>query len=606
MTSTLFTSLLVAGSLIGTLTRNINDLTLDTARDEKTIEACTLVSDRGYEASADMRELYLKVPVSAEEEAQLAALMDERGAWTDIDYASMDRSGWPPIQHGLRCCRLAIRYRQTGRSEVLELLHRAMHWWFTARPECPNWWYNEIGLPRAFGPAFLLLGDELTPEERTGAIRVLDRAGLRMTGQNKVWEAGVTLMKGLLSDDEPLVREARDSIASEIRLCAGAEGLQDDWSFHQHGPQLQFGNYGLSYAVSLAWWARALENTPLAFSEEQVRILRDYVRNGLSRVVWQGRFDLNACGRQVFRNTQLGKALCVRMAARNLGLKEKEVRKAQRGGWYFHRSDFGVFRTRNWYASLRMNSERTIGFETVNQENMKGYYSADGALLLRRDGLEYDNIPVLWDWHFIPGATTCDDGTPLWGDRGHKPPFNRSGRVFGATDHGMMAAAMELDRDGLRARKAWFFWKGGVVCLGAGISGPEGVRVYTTLEQSHLRGRIGQSRGGVRHGGISYLPLDDNSYTVQDEEHRGDWHELGPGTGTASGRVFLMYIDHGTAPRDAAYAYAVIPGARSAFRARRIARKVRVVENSAERQVVRIGRRSISIDWDRQEICFSR
>ncbi len=54
-------------------------------------------------------------------------------------------------------------------------------------------------------------------------------------------------MRGLLTDDEALVAEVRDQIAEEIVVTDG-EGIQDDWSFHQHGPQIQFGNYGLAYA----------------------------------------------------------------------------------------------------------------------------------------------------------------------------------------------------------------------------------------------------------------------------------------------------------------------------------------------------------------------
>ncbi|MBQ9549022.1 MAG: sugar lyase [Bacteroidales bacterium] len=605
--SLLLHCLLAAGTLLGQISENINALTLDTVQSPEEQAAYTLVSSRGYESSCDMRELYLRVPVDAEEEARLAALLGPDGAWSDINYLSTDRSGWEPIQHGLRVCRLAILYRKSGRSEVLDMLHRALSWWFTTRPECTNWWYNEIGLPRAFGPAFLLLWDEFTPAEKEGAIAVLGRAGLRMTGQNKVWQAGSVLIRGLLQDDEALVRAARDSIASEIRLGTG-EGLQDDWSFHQHGPQLQWGNYGLSFAVSLSWWVRALHGTELAIPEEQVELLRNYVREGLSRLVWKDRFDPNACGRQVFLNTQQGKAVCIAAVARNLGLSEKELTRAQRGGRYFPRSDFGIFRTRRWYASVRMNSCRTVGFEAINGENMKGYFTGDGALLLRRDGREYDNIFALWDWLHIPGTTSYDDGRPLWGMRGRARfrPQNRSGKVFGQTHKGLMVTAMELDRDSLHARKAWFFWKGGIVCLGAGIQKSDSARVYTTVEQCHLRGNVEQNAAWVRHAGVTYIPLDGQPYTVLEEERSGDWSDLGPGHGAVSGRVFEMYTSHGAAPSGASYAYAVVPDARSGRAAQRRLRRVKLVENGADRQVLRLGRNTVTVNWEREEICFSR
>ena len=43
-------------------------------------------------------------------------------------------------------------------------------------------------------------------------------------------------------------------------------------------------------------------------------------------------------------------------------------------------SDYTVHRTPTWLASVRMASERVIGTELVNEDNLKGYYMADGAL----------------------------------------------------------------------------------------------------------------------------------------------------------------------------------------------------------------------------------
>ena len=66
------------------------------------------------------------------------------------------------------------------------------------------------------------------------------------TGQNKVWLAGNVMTRALLQNDRQLVKAARDTIASEI-FVGREEGIKSDWSFHQHGPQQQFGNYGMSF-----------------------------------------------------------------------------------------------------------------------------------------------------------------------------------------------------------------------------------------------------------------------------------------------------------------------------------------------------------------------
>lgn len=78
-----------------------------------------------------------------------------------------------------------------------------------------------------------------------------------MTGQNKVWLAGNVLVRALLQEDKELVRQARDTIVSEI-VTGQTEGIQPDWSFHQHGTQQQFGNYGLAFLASMSFYSGVL------------------------------------------------------------------------------------------------------------------------------------------------------------------------------------------------------------------------------------------------------------------------------------------------------------------------------------------------------------
>ena len=85
-----------------------------------------------------------------------------------------------------------------------------------------------------------------------------------MTGQNKVWLAGNVLIRALLQNDWQLAKEARKVIASEITL-GQKEGIKADWSFHQHGPQQQFGNYGLSFICNMSFYSELFTGTTLCF-----------------------------------------------------------------------------------------------------------------------------------------------------------------------------------------------------------------------------------------------------------------------------------------------------------------------------------------------------
>ena len=112
-----------------------------------------------------------------------------------------------------------------------------------------------------------MIRGELSGPELEQGLRIIERSRFGRTGQNKVWLAGNNLMRGLLTDDEALVAEARDQIAEEIVVTDG-EGIQDDWSFHQHGPQIQFGNYGLAYAEGLSFWLLICSRTRSAPSSK--------------------------------------------------------------------------------------------------------------------------------------------------------------------------------------------------------------------------------------------------------------------------------------------------------------------------------------------------
>lgn len=573
---------------------------LDTENDPAFVLACEKTSDHGRENGSDVRELFLKVPMGDKEMEALIEMQRPDGSWTDIDYKDPGEGFWQPSLHAFRFYRLAVRYGQKGDERALEAALRSLDYWSSAALVCNNWWHGEIGIPRLMGPAFVLLKDRMGPERLKKAVCVMGAASFGQTGQNRVWLAGNVLLRAILEDNESLAAQARDEMLSELRFAPeGNEGLQADYSFHQHGPQFQSGNYGLSFAISLSWWARVLKGTGLDFPEKEEEALRSFVQKGLSPLIWNGWFDPNACSRQVFPNAQSGKALCIAYAAKNLGISLD----AEDGGTYFPCSDFGVFRGEGWYASIRMQSSRTIGFETVNDENMKGYFSSDGALMVRLKGNEYDNIWPLWDWHHIPGVTSWDDGAPIWGNRCGKAedscwPYNNSEKVSGLSRDGMMIAAMDYNRDSLCCHKAWFFYRDGIICLGTGITKPGEALVSTTIEQNFLEGRICKGKRGVCHRHISYLLLDDSDYSVSTSEHYGQWNWMSPTLpeDQISAPLFEMVINHGTNPSGASYAYAIVPG-KGLIQAQRELRAVKVLYNTPQKQSVSIDGKILSVDW---------
>jgi chondroitin AC lyase len=478
--------------------------------------------------------------------------------------------------------------------------------------------HGEIGVPKKLAAILLMIRGELSGPELEQGLRIIERSRFGRTGQNKVWLAGNNLMRGLLTDDEALVAEARDQIAEEI-VVADGEGIQDDWSFHQHGPQIQFGNYGLAYAEGLSFWLRVLDGTPYMFSDAQCAVIEKLMREGICRSIWRGVMDPSFCGRQVFIDSGPGKASSAAVAAENIAalkrpghrvfrrfakrILEPENRSdGLRGPRYYDRSDCGIYRTATWYASIRMHSDRTIGFEFTNRENTLANFSADGALLFMQHGREYDNIFAHWDWRMVPGTTAYDDGAPLKCDNSVEARKNRSGHVGGLASGDVLCTTMEIERDGLHALKSAFFFGDLVVALGADIRSSDAriFRITTALDQTHLAGPV--TRGGatetsgslpwVHHDGRGYVSLDGAPIAVSTEIQEGKWDLIDPfyRDRTQRGPVFKCWFGHDPA-RTGGYAYAFLP-CRDAKRTERFARNpsVRILRNDAGCQAVEYGK----------------
>ena len=181
-------------------------------------------------------------------------------------------------------------------------------------------------------------------------------------------------------------------------------------------------------------------------------------------------------------------------------------------------------------------------------------------------------------------------------------PFNDSDRVFGWTEDGTMTAAMELNRDGLHAHKAWFFFEDCIVCLGCGISMPsDSAEVVTTIEQNLLSGPVRHGRNWVSHRGITYAVLDGQPYELYTGAHEGDWNAMSPEypKDKVSMNVFELTVRHGFHPADASYAYAVSPvGLRPRKAARLLRRRIEILSNTNELQSVRVDGRTLAVEWN--------
>lgn len=501
------------------------------------------------------------------------------GSWPGIDYRHQGRGSWHPAKHLARLRLLAAGYAAPESKffrnrELLAAVLRGLDFWAERDPQSPNWWYSEIGTPRQLLDTLLLLGDDLPPEYPEKFRAILDRSRPGMTGQNKVWLAGIHLLKGVLYQRPELVREGREQILSELRLAAsGREGIQSDWSFHQHGAQLQFGNYGLAYFTEMVRWLSVLSRSAYAFPPDRVEVLQNYYRNGLRWVLFDRQMDFSACGRQHAARFPFQKYReCVDAAARlRRGIGEENPAEKEEFGFsgcrYFYDSDFLVFRTPEFYCSVKMSSRRIRGSETVNAENQLGRLTGHGATMLMSRRRELEEIGALWDWRKIPGVTAVQDDSSLFC---RNPGWdNREEWVGGLSDGEVGFCAMEFDNGELTAKKSYFFPGSGMVCVGSGIRSRIDAPVVTAAAQFRALGELKRDpcSGTVANGGFSWRILSAPGAEIRTGIHdvTGNWKRVTAALSAAPvrGKIFFLYLDHGRRPANGRYAYAVTPVGRS-------------------------------------------
>lgn len=571
-------------------------------------------------------ELHQRYPFDREKVKSYLASLSASGRWADINYEDEKRSGWEPKIHAERILELVKLYysKQTSyyQSPVIEAaIHKALQHWFTAKPVCLNWWYNQIGIPKTLGTAFVLFEQKLTLEEKQNAIAVMKNAQFGMTGQNKVWLAGNVMMRALLQNDAKLVKMARDTIASEI-VTGGVEGIKEDWCFHQHGAQQQLGNYGLSFVSGMSFFSGVFAGTSLSFNEKQLGIIGTLIDKGYRWVLWKGKMDVSALDRQLFHHAQIHKALSLAFAVSELGGGESnfcsEIAQSLLaenygatqsnpliGHQHFWQSDYTIHRRPQWMASVKMASERVIGVEMMNGDNMQGYYMADGATYIYQDGKEYLDIFPLWNWRKIPGVTAFQSDAPMPLIQRYQPR-NKAAFVGGVSDGKQGITAMEINRAGIKAYKTWVFTDEFVLCLGAGIQADSNLVVTTAVEQNLKQGELTAWQKGAWtkvsgrqkyvngeqrffHNRTGYILWGNQQNSVAEVAQRtGRWHDVMQmyRPEEVKGEVTSIHVEHGVSPQNGNYQYLILPAANQSATAAFNLSSVRVLRNDTTVQAV--------------------
>lgn len=531
------------------------------------------------------------------------------GSWTDINYQDRSAAGWSPSIHLDNVLILSAAYFDTARPELASAANLALSYWYQVNPTSTNWWWGEIGTQLRYGPASLLLGNQLTTANKTSILGDLPPAPYK-TGANRTDISKAVIWGGLLDNDNARVASGLSGIAETIMVTT-AEGVQPDYSFHQHGPLLHNASYGKVFFNTAVYWAYQVRDLSWAFSPEQNQVLSAYFLDGDRWMTRGFRIDYSTGGRSIAREAGSINTLA-QYADYVAAIDPSRAHEAQAfaahalggpvgldGVRHYWRSDYSVMQRDKFQFTLHMHSNRVRPTETGNGENMLGKWLGYGNTFLRMTGDEYHNIFPVWNWARLPGITAPEiEGPGLsWG-----ASYQATSFVGGVTDGQVAASVMDINHNGLQAKKAWFMFNDEIVALGAGISYSGSEYVNTTVEQSLLNGPVtvdgvvqpvGErelvNAQWVHHNQVGYLFLQ-NWYGHQyNQDQSGSWARINTNLSAdpVTAGVFQLRIGHSWNPRNRDYAYVLYPG-RSASETQVYASNpaVHLLENSAQIQAV--------------------
>lgn len=531
--------------------------------------------------------------------------------WSDIVYGDTARGFWSPLAHLDRIRTLALEWSdpQSGHfhdKAIWRVINCALDNWLEKRYHNSNWWHNEIGVPQYMRDILVLLGDSLNVGRFNGALQVLGQYRLQQPGNgaNLVWSADLGLHYGALTGNDSLIRVCADRLIGEVHITTG-DGIQSDYSYHQHLARLQMYQYGAAYLEQNTRLAWQLKGTPWAYPEDRIRLLTSFVLEGWQ---WMCRGVNTVPGtidRSVSRIGALHAAdlrgtipyLCGLDPSRAVALRALAARQdgsgePLQGFRYYPRSDFSVYQDRQFGFFLKTMSDRTLPSESINSENLKGRWLNTGDAYMIANGDEYFDLMPVWDWEHLPGVTGCA------ADSGGK--LVRHAFTGSVSDGKSGGTVMDYQLgEALTARKFWACHDGVVVCLIGDLRSD--AAVYTTIDQCRWQGDITadgrivaegvdtlNAARWIQHAGKACIFLRPSKVVVRAGSSSGSWQSINasePSTPMTE-KLYMPVILHSPGTDSSGY---VLTACATPRQARELARRPSwtVVRNGGDCQAVR-------------------
>jgi len=515
-----------------------------------------------------------------------------------------------------------------------------------------NWFYWEISIPQSITQTLCILYDEVDEELRNRLIKAcLNYAPRAMyggiattelvTGSNVIWKCSNHILMGALTKNQKLIEEGKaglDTTFVYIDEIESEEGYRTDGSQTMHPAFPYAGGYGKDGFSNIVNLFSLLDGTEFAFGQEQTEMIYEWTFNTYVPQVYKCSFFDGSRGRYVAREGTSGiisgldvmrtlfklsvnapadkkmklwsiikQNLSASEEFKNSFLKILGVDVATEAARmladdsipiapYGHEARFyagmnvAFYRTEKFLFAMRMFSDKIGSYESVNDENLHGWYQGHGATYIYNNDLKHysDNYWPTVDPYKLAGTTVSDVERPDAYRTNYYSTKNWAGGVtldneFAAVGMDFEDYKTELDSNILNAKKSWFLIDDQIVALGCGITNKN----QTADNNTYVENRAISENDKIYADGVQYgfgdtvsgdfdyiyyegekdsigycFPGRDN-ISLTSLECSGAWVDIRSSDGRKdiiTKKYMQISSPHGVMPENDTYAYILLPG----------------------------------------------
>lgn len=450
------------------------------------------------------------------------------------------------------------------------------------------------------------------------------------TGGNRTDTSMISFMRGVILKDKKQVTDALTAVADVGDYAVKGDGFYKDGSFMQHDNVAYNGTYASVLFNGLGGILYLAKDTEFEVKNEKIDNVYEAILKGYGYLFINGGVNDSVSGRAISRNNssdlERGRDTLNSLAMLSEGASDEYRVKIQElikttilsnnsydilersvnrtikdiltkimqdenikvnkviGNKMFHSMDRAVMKNnRDGAVLVSMYSSRVANFETMNGENLKGWFTGDGmTYIYGNDSAAYTEFWPTVDMYHLSGVTNSlkERGNRSGERRGVPTPKAWTG---GAESSSEVFAGMDMLswNKALKVKKSYLFTEDGVVLVTASnLSGNEG-EIHTTIDNRILKtGKIfvnGKEikedividnpenlvinfTGNYPEENIGYKVIDAPQVVIKFEERKGNWKNIG---GTSEKEIVknyvTIYINHGKNPKNESFSYMILP-----------------------------------------------